>query len=112
MKHVVKRLLEAEREGRQTALSLEAEGDELVRRAQFDCRRIDEEFQTRTIQQIEELQRQATANVQEQRQAIEQGAARAIETIQTQAADCREEAIASLVAILLGEDGIPNRRTP
>lgn len=103
MKHILKRLLEAEETGRQEAARLEAAGEELLRQAAAERDALVARIRTETAGQIDELRGEMTARVERERKVIAQGAAETVQRMQTEAASRRRAAVDHVVAILLGE---------
>jgi DNA anti-recombination protein RmuC len=103
VKHILKRLLEAEETGRHEAARLEAAGEELLRQAAAERDALVARIRSETVRQIDELKAEITARVEQERKVIARGAAETVQRIQTEAAGRRQAAVDRVVAILLGE---------
>ena len=103
MKDILRRLLEAEEAGRLEAAGLEAAGEELLRQAAGERDALVSQFQLETARQADELTREMTARIEDEREAISRHAAEALQRLRTEAATHRQAAIDRVVAILLGE---------
>lgn len=103
MKDILKRLLEAEEAGRQEAAGLEAAGEELLRQAAAERDALVTQIQLETARQVNELTREMTARIEDERETITRSAAEAVRRLRTEAANRRQTAIDRVVAIVLGE---------
>ena len=103
MKHILKRLLEAEEVGRREAAKLEAAGEELLRRVAAERDALVAQIGMDTARQVDELRGEMTARVEQERKVIAQRAAETVQRVQAEAASRRRAAVDRAVAILLGE---------
>jgi vacuolar-type H+-ATPase subunit H len=103
MKEVLRQLLEAEEAGRQAAAQLEQTGEEILLHARAECEEIARQGRLDAASEIEGLRDRTRAQTEAGRQAIAQEADASIERLRCLAARQRAEAVARVVAILLGE---------
>ena len=103
VKHILKRLLEAEEAGRQEAAKLEAAGEELLRQAAAERDALVAQIGMETTRQVDELKGEMTARVEQERKVIAQRATETVQRLQAEAASRRRAAVDRAVAILLGE---------
>ena len=103
MKDILRRLLEAEEAGRQEAAGLEAAGEELLRQAAAERDALVTRIQLETARQVDELTREMTARIEDEREVISRRAAEAVQRLGTEAVNRRQAAIDRVVAIVLGE---------
>jgi vacuolar-type H+-ATPase subunit H len=103
MKDILRRLLEAEKAGRQEAAGLEAGGEELLRQAAAERDALVTQIQLETARQVDELTREMTARIEDEREVISRRAVEAVQRLRTEAASRRQAAIDRVVAIVLGE---------
>jgi hypothetical protein len=75
----------------------------VLRQAAAERDRLVSQLQLETARQADELTREMTARIQDERQVISRRAAEAVQGLRTEAANRRQAAIDRVVAIMLGE---------
>ena len=103
MKEILRQLLEAEEAGQRAAAELEASGEELLRKAKIEGDNAVQKVRSDTERRIEELKRQAGTQAQQGCLAVRQETDATIERLRGEAVRRRPQAIARVVAMLLGE---------